>query len=43
VQEVGANVDAPSFGADAGNRDSAEVRGLKAELKRVTEEHDFLK
>lgn len=29
--------------APAGDRDSAEVRRLKAELKRVTEERDILK
>lgn len=43
VQAARIKGQAPAVGADAGNRDSAEVRRLKAELKRVTEERDILK
>jgi len=43
VRAARARGQAPAVGADADNRDSAEVRRLKAELKRVTEERDILK
>ena len=34
---------APASGASAAPSDSAEIRRLKAELRRVTEERDILK
>jgi transposase len=43
VQVARIKGDVPSIGTDADNRDSAEVRRLNAELKRVTEKRDILK
>ncbi len=41
VQAAQATGNVPSVSTDAGNRDSAVARHLKAELKHVTEERDI--